>query len=59
MSGALQRIKKDLQYHIKQIEENKHKIDSYKESIKTLEDCNVKEQRLVEEYEVIIKQIEG
>ncbi|MBN8200517.1 hypothetical protein [Bacillus sp. NTK034] len=59
MSGALQRIKKDLDYHIKQIEENEMKIQSHRESIKTLEDCNKKEQRLVEEYEEIIQRIEG
>lgn len=59
MSGALQRIKKDLAYHIRQIDENKHKIESYRESIKTLENCNEKEAQLVEEYQMIIKQIEG
>jgi hypothetical protein len=59
VKGALQRIKDDYKYHKKQIEENELKIQSHKESIKTLQDCNVKEQQLVEEYEAIIKQIEG
>ncbi|WP_394139616.1 hypothetical protein [Cytobacillus oceanisediminis] len=59
MSEALQRIKKDCQHHEKQIRENLIKIESYKESIKTLEECNIKELQLIKEYQEIIKQIEG
>ncbi|MEK3819643.1 hypothetical protein MKY20_11310 [Cytobacillus sp. FSL W8-0315] len=59
MKSALQRIKEDMNHHIDQISKNNHKIDSYMESIRTLEDCNAKEQQLVEEYEEIIKRIEG
>lgn len=58
MSGALQRIIKDRDYHIRQIEENNIKIQRSKESIQSLEECNVKEQQLVEEYNRIIEILE-
>lgn len=55
---ALKRIIKDRDYHLKQIEENLLKIQSKYEGIQSLEECNEKERRLVEEYNVIIEKIQ-
>lgn len=59
MQEALKRIVKERNYHQKQVEENNLKIESCRERIKSLEDCNVKEQQLVEEYNRIIEILEG
>ncbi len=55
---VLERIKKDRDYHLRQIEENNRKMQLAQESIEALKECNIKEQRLVEEYDRIIELIE-
>jgi hypothetical protein len=51
---ALQRIVKDRNYHVKQIEENILKIKDKYEAIESLEKANERESKLVEEYNQII-----
>lgn len=58
MNDALTRIIKDRDYHMRQLEENLRKIELNKENIQVLEECNVKEMKLIEEYTRIIELIE-
>jgi uncharacterized protein YdaL len=58
MNQALTRIIKDRDYHMRQLEENLRKIELNKENIQVLEECNVKEMKLIEEYNRIIQLIE-
>ncbi len=58
MNEALVRIIKDRDYHMIQLEENLRKIELNKENIQVLEECNVKEMKLIEEYTRIIELIE-
>ena len=51
---ALQRIIKDREYHIKQIEANLLKIQEKHEAIESLEKATERERKLVEEYNAII-----
>jgi uncharacterized protein with WD repeat len=58
MNEALVRIIKDRDYHMRQLEENLRKIELSKENIQVLEECNIKEMKLIEEYNRIIQLIE-
>jgi hypothetical protein len=51
---ALQRIKKDRDYHLNQIETNLLKIKEKYEAIETLMQSNEREKQLVKEYTIIL-----
>ena len=51
---ALQRIIKDRNYHANQLEANLLKIKEKYEAIVALEQANIREQKLVDEYNQII-----
>ncbi|MET3697412.1 hypothetical protein SAMN05877753_1068 [Bacillus oleivorans] len=59
MNEAIREIEKDRDYHQRQLEENKRKIEQYKDSIRILEECNVKEERLLKQYNAVLEKLKA
>ncbi|WP_243299109.1 hypothetical protein [Bacillus litorisediminis] len=59
MNEAIKEIEKDRDYHLRQFEENKRKIEQYKDSIRILEEANIKEERLLKQFNEVLDKIKS
>ncbi len=59
VNEAIKEIEKDRDYHLRQFEENKRKIEQYKDSIRILEEANIKEERLLKQFNEVLDKIKS